>query len=63
MIGFLTYMLVFALIIGVLAMNYSIFTDEQVRKGGLLKAFTLKKTYIWHAGLLTIFFTVVILNV
>jgi hypothetical protein len=62
MTAFLTYMLVIILIIVVVAMNYSILTDEQVRKSGLLKAFTLKKTYIWFAGMLVVLSAVVILN-
>jgi len=37
-------------------MNYSILTDERVKKNGLLTAFTLKKTYIWYAVLAAIFF-------
>jgi len=60
---FITYMLIVALILGVIAMNVSIFTDERYKKEGALYAFKSKKLYLWFVPLAAIFFTVVLSNV
>ena len=60
---FATYLLVVVGVIAVIAMNYSLLTDESVRRNGLLSAFKHRKLYIWFAVLVVIFFSVFLLNV
>jgi len=56
-------MLIFTGIIAVIAMNYSVLTDETVRQNSLLSAFKSRKLYVWFTIIAVIFFTVVLSNV
>jgi len=60
---FFTYLLIVALVVGVIAMNISVHRDQRSKGQGILLAFTNPKLYFWFFSLAAIFFLVILLNV
>jgi len=60
---FVTYMLIVALVVGVIAMNISVFRDQRSKGQGTMLAFTNPKLYLWFFSLVAILFLVILLNV
>ena len=63
MLPFVTFILIVALVIGVIAMNVSVFRDLRAKEQGIMHAFKNPKLYLWFVPLVAITFTVILLNV
>ena len=60
---FITYILIVGLVVGVVAMNFSVFREQRSKGEGIILAFKNPKIYVWYGVLLIIFFVIVVLNV
>ena len=60
---FVTFMLIVALVIGVIAMNVSVLRDLRAKEQGIMLAFKNPKLYLWFLPLAAIFFSVFLFNV
>jgi len=61
--GFITYMLVVMLIVGVIAVNWIVLTDKHLMRRGLFYAVFSKKTLKLFIPLYIICFMIVFINV